>query len=146
MFVNNRQEPAGEAKEVHGQPHVCLAGPVCINDLKEPTGGANKFFNGVLHVLQDLVFALIIAKNQLVTLVRMRKYYLHPMDLHLIINLVNASESFKEAESWTPICLPKFDARLGKDRFYFLLCVLQLDVHSQVQDLTNPSFWFRVKR
>nr|KAG5697072.1 hypothetical protein BaRGS_001988 [Batillaria attramentaria] len=59
---------------------------------------------------QDLVFALIIAKNQLVTLVRMKKYYLHPMDLHLIINLVNASESFKEAESWTPICLPKFDA------------------------------------
>ena len=64
--------------------------------------------------MQDLVFALIIAKNQLVTLVRMKKYYLHPMDLHLIINLVNASESFKEAESWTPICLPKFDARLVK--------------------------------
>lgn len=62
-------------------------------------------------VCQDLVFALIIAKNQLVTLVRMKKYYLHSMDLHLIINLVNASESFKEAESWTPICLPKFDAR-----------------------------------
>ncbi|KAK7483687.1 hypothetical protein BaRGS_00025120 [Batillaria attramentaria] len=60
--------------------------------------------------VKDLVFALIIAKNQLVTLVRMKKYYLHPMDLHLIINLVNASESFKEAESWTPICLPKFDA------------------------------------
>ncbi|PVD24522.1 hypothetical protein C0Q70_15005 [Pomacea canaliculata] len=60
--------------------------------------------------VKDLVFALIIAKNQLVTLVRMKKYYLHSMDLHLIINLVNASESFKEAESWTPICLPKFDA------------------------------------
>ncbi|XP_076448085.1 protein SAND-like isoform X2 [Babylonia areolata] len=60
--------------------------------------------------VKDLVFALIIAKNQLVTLVRMKKYYLHPMDLHLVINLVNASESFKEAESWTPICLPKFDA------------------------------------
>ncbi|KAK7102484.1 protein SAND-like [Littorina saxatilis] len=60
--------------------------------------------------LKDLVFALIIVKNQLVTLVRMKKYYLHPMDLHLIINLVNASESFKDAESWTPICLPKFDA------------------------------------
>ncbi|XP_067684520.1 vacuolar fusion protein MON1 homolog A-like [Haliotis asinina] len=59
--------------------------------------------------VKDLVFALIIANNQLVTLVRMKKYYLHPMDLHLIINLVNASESFKAAESWTPICLPKFD-------------------------------------
>ncbi|VDI45239.1 vacuolar fusion protein MON1 [Mytilus galloprovincialis] len=61
--------------------------------------------------VKDLVFAIILANNQLVTLVRMKKYFLHPMDLHLIINLVNASESFKAAESWTPICLPKFDAR-----------------------------------
>lgn len=60
--------------------------------------------------VKDLVFALIIASSQLVTLVRMKKYYLHPVDLHLIINLVNASESFKAAESWTPICLPKFDS------------------------------------
>ncbi|XP_052068147.1 vacuolar fusion protein MON1 homolog A-like [Mytilus californianus] len=60
--------------------------------------------------VKDLVFAIILANNQLVTLVRMKKYFLHPMDLHLIINLVNASESFKAAESWTPICLPKFDA------------------------------------
>lgn len=27
----------------------------------------------------------------------------------LIFNLVDCSESFKSAESWTPICLPKFD-------------------------------------
>ncbi|XP_041350139.1 protein SAND-like [Gigantopelta aegis] len=60
--------------------------------------------------VKDLVFGLILANNQLVTLVRMKKYFLHPMDLHLIINLVNASESFKAAESWTPICLPKFDS------------------------------------
>ena len=63
----------------------------------------------MLVSLQDLVFALIIANSQLVTLVRMRKYFLHPMDLHIIINLINAAESFKAAESWTPICLPKFD-------------------------------------
>ncbi|XP_064632667.1 vacuolar fusion protein MON1 homolog A-like [Lineus longissimus] len=59
--------------------------------------------------VKDLVFAILLANNQLVTLVRMKKYFLHPIDLHLIINLVNASESFKAAESWTPICLPKFD-------------------------------------
>lgn len=40
----------------------------------------------------------------------MKKYVIHPADLHLIFNLVNSSESFKTAESWTPICLPKFDA------------------------------------
>lgn len=32
------------------------------------------------------------------------------MDLHIIQNLVDSSESLKTAESWTPICLPKFDA------------------------------------
>lgn len=39
----------------------------------------------------------------------MNKFYLHPIDLHLIQNLVDSSESLKTAESWTPICLPKFD-------------------------------------
>lgn len=40
----------------------------------------------------------------------MKNYFIHPADLHLIFNLVNSSESFKAAESWTPICLPKFDS------------------------------------
>lgn len=50
------------------------------------------------------------ANNKLITLVRMKKYCLHPADLHLIFNLVQASESLKTAESWTPLCLPRFDA------------------------------------
>lgn len=40
----------------------------------------------------------------------MKKFFIHPADLHLILNLVDSSESFKTAESWTPICLPKFDS------------------------------------
>ena len=31
------------------------------------------------------------------------------IDIHLIFNLVDASKSFQSAESWTPICLPKFN-------------------------------------
>lgn len=60
--------------------------------------------------IKNLVFAILLAQNQLITLVRMKKYFIHPADLHLIFNLVNSSESFKAAESWTPICLPKFDS------------------------------------
>jgi len=60
--------------------------------------------------VQDVVFGILIADNQLVTLVRMKKYYIHPADLHLIFNLINSSESFKHSESWSPICLPKFDS------------------------------------
>eukprot|EP00051_Salpingoeca_urceolata_P029366 m.489686 g.489686 ORF g.489686 m.489686 type:complete len:520 (+) comp27018_c0_seq1:112-1671(+) len=59
--------------------------------------------------INDLVFAVLIADNQLITLLRPKKYSLHPADLHLIFNLVSASSSFRTAESWTPLCLPKFN-------------------------------------
>ncbi|CAD6241678.1 GSCOCG00009337001-RA-CDS [Cotesia congregata] len=60
--------------------------------------------------IKNLVFGLLLANNQLVTLVRMKKFFIHPADLHLIQNLVASSEAFKTAEGWTPICLPKFNA------------------------------------
>lgn len=59
--------------------------------------------------IKNLVFAVLIANNKLIALVRMKKYSIHPADLRLIFNLIECSESFKSAESWTPICLPKFD-------------------------------------
>nr|XP_023012475.1 vacuolar fusion protein MON1 homolog A [Leptinotarsa decemlineata] len=60
--------------------------------------------------IKNLVFAILLANNKLITLVRMKKYCLHPADLHLIFNLVQASESLKNSESWTPLCLPRFDS------------------------------------
>uniref|UniRef100_A0A8D8D1S3 Vacuolar fusion protein MON1 homolog n=3 Tax=Culex pipiens TaxID=7175 RepID=A0A8D8D1S3_CULPI len=60
--------------------------------------------------IKNLVFAVLIANNKLIALVRMKKYFIHPADLRLIFNLIECSESFKSAESWTPICLPKFDS------------------------------------
>ncbi|XP_017486336.1 PREDICTED: vacuolar fusion protein MON1 homolog A [Rhagoletis zephyria] len=59
--------------------------------------------------IKDLVFAVLIANNKLISLVRMKKYSIHPADLRLIFNLIECSESFKASENWTPICLPKFD-------------------------------------
>jgi len=59
--------------------------------------------------IKNLVFGLIISRSQLISLVRMKKYLLHPADLHLLFNLVNATESLKTSENWMPICLPKFD-------------------------------------
>lgn len=60
--------------------------------------------------IKNLVFAILIANNKLITIVRMKKYSLHPADIHLIFNLVQSSESLKSAESWTPLCLPRFDS------------------------------------
>ena len=62
--------------------------------------------------LQGLVFTVLIGNNQLISLVRVnKKHLLHPSDVHLSINLVNSSETFKTAEGWTPICLPHYDPR-----------------------------------
>lgn len=59
--------------------------------------------------IKDLIFVILLAKNQLISLVRLKNQNLHPVDLKLIFNLIDCSESFKSTESWVPICLPKFD-------------------------------------
>ncbi|XP_017117151.1 vacuolar fusion protein MON1 homolog A [Drosophila elegans] len=59
--------------------------------------------------IKNLVFAVLIANNKLIALVRMKKYSIHPADLRMIFNLIECSESFKSSENWSPICLPKFD-------------------------------------
>eukprot|EP00053_Salpingoeca_punica_P013013 m.117070 g.117070 ORF g.117070 m.117070 type:complete len:541 (-) comp16087_c0_seq2:294-1916(-) len=59
--------------------------------------------------IKDLVFALLIADNQLICLLRRKRYSLQPLDVHLIFNWVAASQSFRQGETWAPICLPKFN-------------------------------------
>lgn len=59
--------------------------------------------------VKDLVFSILIAHNQLVMYIRLKNYVLHPIEIHLILNLLVASESLKTSETWTPICLPLFE-------------------------------------
>lgn len=59
--------------------------------------------------IKDLLFVILIAGNELVCLVHLRNHLLHPSDLLLLFNLINSSESFKNVETWTPICLPRLD-------------------------------------
>lgn len=81
----------------------CLAMPTHVRDV---------FSETIVRCCpkKDVLFGILVADNQLVTLVRMKKYYIHPSDLHLLLNMINATESFKNSESWTPLCLPKFDS------------------------------------
>lgn len=58
---------------------------------------------------KSLVFSILLAGDRLVTLVRKKDQFLHHIDLHLVLNLVGSSSSFREGEGWTPICLPKFN-------------------------------------
>jgi len=85
--------------------YLCLS--VTLNPLCCTTSSSNT----CLLSLQDLVFAVVVSHNQLVSSVRMKKFILHSLDLHLLLNMVQSSDSFKTAESWLPVCLPKFDSR-----------------------------------
>lgn len=67
------------------------------------------------------------------------------LDLHLIFNLVSASTSFQTAESWTPICLPRFDNRWGLSiiaRTYFEYSVPEIVFYvSAFQQGCNQVAW-----
>ncbi|KAI9263955.1 vacuolar fusion protein MON1 [Helicostylum pulchrum] len=61
--------------------------------------------------VKNLLYAMVVADGKLVTLLRPRKHSLHPSDLHLLFNMLTGSTTFHTAESWTPLCLPKFNSR-----------------------------------
>ncbi|CAL8338958.1 unnamed protein product [Lota lota] len=64
-------------------------------------------------ITPNLVFSILIAKNQLVTIVQEKTVIedarLEPADVHLLLNLISASSAFQAGEIWTPICLPLFN-------------------------------------
>ncbi|KAI8972994.1 vacuolar fusion protein MON1, partial [Pilobolus umbonatus] len=66
---------------------------------------------GKSKISKSLLYAMIVADGKLVTLLRPKKHSLHPSDLHLLFNMLTGSTTFHTAESWTPLCLPKFNSR-----------------------------------
>ncbi|GMT23603.1 hypothetical protein PFISCL1PPCAC_14900 [Pristionchus fissidentatus] len=59
--------------------------------------------------LDGVIFGLVLAHRQLVSLVRFNKYLIHQKDVHILINLISNNQSLRNGETWTPICLPKFN-------------------------------------
>jgi hypothetical protein len=58
---------------------------------------------------QELLYVLLLADDKIVTLLRPRKHSIHPTDLHLLLNVLSSSPALRTAETWLPICLPKFN-------------------------------------
>ncbi|KAF2355387.1 Vacuolar fusion protein Mon1 [Trinorchestia longiramus] len=59
--------------------------------------------------IKNLVFGVVLTGLQVVSVVRLKSVVLHPADLHILCNLVQASDSLRASENWMPICLPQFD-------------------------------------
>lgn len=62
------------------------------------------------HRHDAVYFAILLAGGRLVQLLRPKNHILGPQDLHLLINFVERTDTFRENEAWAPICLPQFNA------------------------------------
>ncbi|KAI3520519.1 hypothetical protein L1887_09968 [Cichorium endivia] len=66
-------------------------------------------------ILQDVsdssvVYSMLMCQHKVVSLVGTQKAPLHPDDLLLLANFVMSSESFRTSESFSPICLPRYNS------------------------------------
>ncbi|RWR74096.1 Vacuolar fusion protein MON1 [Cinnamomum micranthum f. kanehirae] len=90
-------------------------------------------------ILQDVadsgvLFAILMCKHKVISLVGAQKASLHPDDMLLLANFVLSSESFRTSESFSPICLPRFNAMA-----FLYAYVHYLDVDTYLMLLTTSS-------
>ena len=57
---------------------------------------------------RHLLYALVVAGGRLVSVAKAKDAALHTADVHILINFVTNSQSFRTSESWAPVCLPRF--------------------------------------
>ncbi|XP_031273892.1 vacuolar fusion protein MON1 homolog [Pistacia vera] len=90
-------------------------------------------------ILQDVadsgvLFALLMCKYKVVSLVGAQKASLHPDDMLLLSNFVMSSESFRTSESFSPICLPRYNPMA-----FLYAYVHYFDVDTYLMLLTTSS-------
>jgi hypothetical protein len=60
--------------------------------------------------LKYVIFGLLVHENKLVSLIRPKTKNIHPVDVHLLVNVITGLDTPKSAEfTWYPICLPNFN-------------------------------------
>ncbi|KAI4322266.1 hypothetical protein L6164_021977 [Bauhinia variegata] len=65
-------------------------------------------------ILQDVadsgvLFAILMCRHKVISLVGAQKASLHPDDMLLLANFIMSSESFRTSESFSPVCLPRYN-------------------------------------
>uniref|UniRef100_A0A2P2I3T0 Vacuolar fusion protein MON1 homolog n=1 Tax=Hirondellea gigas TaxID=1518452 RepID=A0A2P2I3T0_9CRUS len=82
------------------------------HSLPLPTAVRNDVSQAIVNAcakIKNVVFGVVLTGLQVVAIVRLKGVVLHPADLHLLCNLINATNSLRASENWMPICLPQFD-------------------------------------
>lgn len=89
----------------------------------------------------DLLFALLLSDSKVISLVGAQKASLHPDDILLLSNFVSSSESFRTTESFSPVCLPNYNAMA-----FLYAYVRYLDTDTCLILITkNPDGFFHLK-
>lgn len=97
-------------------------------------------------ILQDVaesgvLFTILMCKHKVISLVGAQKASLHPDDMLLLANFVMSSESFRTSESFSPICLPRYNPMA-----FLYTYVYYLDADTYLMLLTaNPDAFHRLK-
>ncbi|WOL01953.1 protein SAND [Canna indica] len=95
-------------------------------------------------ILQDVadsgvLFALLMCKHKVVSLVGAQKASLHPDDMLLLSNFIMASESFRTSESFSPICLPRYNPMVFLYAYVHFLDVM--DTYLVLLSTASDSFY-----
>lgn len=96
-----------------GSPSMLLGALECLKMRKSQRSSITNVFLKSNAKTNNLLYGLIVASGKLVSVIRPRKYSLHPSDLQLVFNMLFESGSIKSGggESWIPLCLPAFNNR-----------------------------------
>ncbi|KAF3330364.1 protein SAND-like isoform X1 [Carex littledalei] len=94
-------------------------------------------------ILQDvaesgILFAILMCKHKVVSLVGAQKASLHPDDIFLLANFILSSESFRTSESFSPICLPRYNPMAF---LYAYVHFLDLDTYLVLLTTSSDSFY-----
>ncbi|XP_047317945.1 vacuolar fusion protein MON1 homolog [Impatiens glandulifera] len=94
-------------------------------------------------ILQDIadsgvLFAILMCKHKVISLVGAQKASLHPDDMMLLSNFVMSSESFRMSESFSPICLPRYNP-MGF--LYAYVCYFDVDTYLMLLTTSSSAFY-----
>lgn len=85
------------------------------------------------------LFGVLLTQKTVVAVAQSRAHVLHPHDLLLLANLVRSNESFRQAQTFTPLCLPHFNPTAFLHAYVQYLHVVSLPFRCS---LLLPSPWF----
>ncbi|KAK6361366.1 Vacuolar fusion protein mon1 [Orbilia blumenaviensis] len=122
---------------VRGEPNILLGSLECVKMRKH----VREKINSILLKCRtnNLLYGLIIADGRLVSVIRPKRHSLHPPDLQLFISMLFSASTFKGGgEHWTPICLPKFNA---KGFLHAYICFFQPEIALILISPTREAFF-----